>query len=118
MFIENTQEEKKEKSISNEPFKWPEEILNMIVPRRVVKFLRKCREKNRIYEQNNNADLDNGVYNEFVNEQEKEEGAMLKKESEESDEKKSPKLSKNSDQEKADSDGEDLMKSSSSSDSL
>lgn len=86
MFIENPAEEKKERSVSKEPFKWPEEILKMIVPRKVVKFMKKCREKNRIYEQNNNADLDNGVYNEFVNEQEKEEGAMLKKGSEESDE--------------------------------
>ncbi len=43
----------------------------------MIKFSTKCREKNRIYEQNNNADLDNGVYNEFVNEQEREEGALM-----------------------------------------
>lgn len=51
----------------------------MLVPRRTIKFSTKCREKNRIYEQNNNADLDNGVYNEFVNEQEREEGALMNK---------------------------------------
>jgi len=48
----------------------------MIKPRRCIKFSANCREKNRIYEQNNNAELDNGVYNEFVNEQEREEGAL------------------------------------------
>lgn len=95
MFIENPKEEKKVQPEKAEPFKWPEEITSMIVPRRVVKFARKCREKNRIYEQNNNADLDNGVYNEFVNEQEKEEGAMFKKSSSESEGKESPQLSKN-----------------------
>jgi len=40
--------------------------------------------------------LDNGVYNEFVNEQEKEEGAMFKKSSSESEGKESPHISKNS----------------------
>ena len=60
------------------PFEWPKEITNLIVGRKAIKFSNKCREKNRIYEQNNNADLDNGVYNEFVNEQEREEGALLK----------------------------------------
>jgi hypothetical protein len=57
-----------------------------VVPRKVIKFAKKCREKNRIYEQNNNADLDNGVYNECVNEQEKEEGIANKKESESDEE--------------------------------
>lgn len=35
----------------------------MIIPRRVIKFATKCRDFNRQYENNNNADLDNGVYN-------------------------------------------------------
>jgi hypothetical protein len=39
--------------------------------------------------------LDNGVYNEFVNEQEKEEGAMFKKSSSGSEGKESPQISKN-----------------------
>jgi len=83
MFIETTNSPAQEKS--NEQFKWPDEIIKLIVPRRVIKFAKKCREKNRIYEQNNNADLDNGVYNEFVNEQEKEEGELYKKESDDSE---------------------------------
>ena len=90
MFVENphpnaTPEEIEEHKARQNEYKWPDEILNMIVPRRHIKFLKKCRGKNRIYEQNNNADLDNGVYNEFVNEQEKEEGALYKKDSDESD---------------------------------
>ena len=59
------------------PFKWPREVIQMIKPRKIIRFSAKCREKNRIYEQNNNAELDNGVYNEFVNEQEREEGLMM-----------------------------------------
>ena len=59
------------------PFIWPKEVTELIAPRRIIKFSTNCREKNRIYEQNNNADLDNGVYNEFVNEQEREEGALM-----------------------------------------
>lgn len=109
MFIDQPNQPAKEKS--PEPFKWPDEILRMIMPRRVIKFAKKCREKNRIYEQNNNADLDNGVYNEFVNEQEKEEGAAYKKDSDESEEEKSPKLSKRS--LSSGSRGSELMKSSS-----
>jgi hypothetical protein len=109
MFIEQPNQPAKEKS--PEPFKWPDEIVRMIMPRRVIKFAKKCREKNRIYEQNNNADLDNGVYNEFVNEQEKEEGAAYKKDSDESEEEKSPKLSHKS--LSSGSRGSELMKSSS-----
>jgi hypothetical protein len=37
-----------------------------------MKFSKRCRDLNREYESNNNADLDNGVYNAFVNEQEAE----------------------------------------------
>ena len=59
------------------PFKWPKEVTDLLEPRRIVKFSTKCRDKNSIYEQNNYADLDNGVYNELVNEQEREEGALL-----------------------------------------
>ena len=39
---------------------------------KIIKFSKKCRDLNREYELNNNADLDNGVYNAFVNEQEME----------------------------------------------
>ena len=35
----------------------------MIVPKKVVKFGAKCRDLDRQYEQNNNDELDNGVYN-------------------------------------------------------
>ena len=48
MFIEQPNQPAKEKS--PEPFKWPEEITSLIMPRRVIKFAKKCREKNRIYE--------------------------------------------------------------------
>lgn len=51
---------------------WPEEIKMNIVNKKAVKFSAQCRDANRQYEQNNNADLDNGVYNEFINEQDKE----------------------------------------------
>ena len=37
-----------------------------------IRFSKRCRDLNREYEENNNADLDNGVYNAFVNEQEME----------------------------------------------
>ena len=37
-------------------------IQEMMVPRGAVKFSAKCKEIDRQYEQNNNADLDNGVY--------------------------------------------------------
>ena len=51
---------------------WPSHVLNMLQPKRsrIIKFSKKCRDLNREYESNNNADLDNGVYNAFVNEQE------------------------------------------------
>lgn len=39
---------------------------------KIIKFSKRCRDLNREYEENNNADLDNGVYNAFVNEQEME----------------------------------------------
>ena len=80
MFIDQGNQQIKEAKNDDPPFIWPKEITNMLVPRRTIKFSTKCREKNRIYEQNNNADLDNGVYNEFVNEQEREEGALMNKE--------------------------------------
>lgn len=35
----------------------------MIVPKRVLKFAPKVKDLDRQYEHNNNADLDNGVYN-------------------------------------------------------
>ena len=54
-------------------FEWPTEVREQIVGRRVIKYNALCRDMNRQYEQNNNADLDNGVYNKFINEQEQEE---------------------------------------------
>ncbi len=44
----------------------------MMVPKKVLKFNPKCKDLDRQYEQNNNADLDNGVYNNFMNDQEDE----------------------------------------------
>jgi hypothetical protein len=35
----------------------------MILPKRVLKFAPKVKDLDRQYEHNNNADLDNGVYN-------------------------------------------------------
>ena len=53
-----------------ELFDWPKEVLDMLQPKRskIIKFSHLCRDLNREYEKNNNADLDNGVYNAFVNE--------------------------------------------------
>ena len=42
----------------------------MIVPKKYLKFAPKCRDVDRQYEQNNNADLDNGVYNNCANDEE------------------------------------------------
>lgn len=48
--------------------------MELMQPKRskIIKFSKRCRDLNREYEENNNADLDNGVYNAFVNEQEME----------------------------------------------
>mgnify|MGYP006083255885 CR=1 FL=1 len=55
-------------------FIWPKTVIQNLFPKKskIIKFSKKCRDLNREYEQNNNADLDNGVYNAFVNEQEME----------------------------------------------
>ena len=58
-------EEGKEK-----PFIWPEEVRKLIVPKKVLKFAPKVKDLDRQYEHNNNADLDNGVYNNVGNEDE------------------------------------------------
>ena len=57
-----------------ELFDWPEEVIELLEPKKskIMRFSKKCRDLNREYEGNNNADLDNGVYNAFVNEQEME----------------------------------------------
>ena len=57
-----------------EKYEWPSFIKEMLQPKKskIMKFSQKCRDLNREYESNNNADLDNGVYNAFVNEQEAE----------------------------------------------
>ena len=41
-----------------------EGITPLIVPKDILTFEQKCREVNRQYMLNNNAELDNGVYNE------------------------------------------------------
>ena len=53
---------------------WPLEVLKLLQPKksRIIKFSKLCKDLNREYENNNNTDLDNGVYNAFVNELEKE----------------------------------------------
>lgn len=37
-------------------------MLNLVEPRKIIKFKAKLAEINRQYEMNNNAELDNGVY--------------------------------------------------------
>lgn len=53
-----------------ELFQWPEDITSQLRPKKckIIKYSKKCRDLNREYEMNNNADLDNGVYNAFVHE--------------------------------------------------
>lgn len=53
-----------------ELFDWPDSVKEILQPKKskIIKFSKKCRDLNREYECNNNADLDNGVYNAFVNE--------------------------------------------------
>lgn len=51
-------------------FQWPEEVRRMLVHKKVLRFAPKCKDVDRQYEQNNNADLDNGVYNNFLNDEE------------------------------------------------
>jgi hypothetical protein len=54
----------------NEPYQWPFDVLDLLEPKRsrIIKFSKLCKDLNREYEKNNNADLDNGVYNAFVKE--------------------------------------------------
>lgn len=61
--IQAVDEEGKER-----PYQWPEEVRKLIVPKRVLKFAPKVKDLDRQYEHNNNADLDNGVYNNIGNE--------------------------------------------------
>ena len=58
----------------DEVFEWPSYVIELMQPpkSKIIKFSKKCKDLNREYEGNNNADLDNGVYNAFVNEQEME----------------------------------------------
>ena len=57
-----------------ENFKWSDDVVELLEPKKskIIRFAKKCRDLNRQYEANNNADLDNGVYNAFINEQEAE----------------------------------------------
>ena len=54
----------------DEEFEWPSYVKELMQPKKskIIKFSKKCKDLNREYESNNNADLDNGVYNAFVNE--------------------------------------------------
>lgn len=47
-------------------------IREFMQDRKCVKFHARCRDVNRQYELNNNCELDNGVYNKFMLEEEKE----------------------------------------------
>ena len=47
-----------------------------LVESHAIKYGKRVREINRVYEQNNNADLDNGVINEAIEQQELEEAAL------------------------------------------
>jgi len=51
-------------------FDWPEEVTGLLEPKRskIIKYSKKCRDLNRQYENNNNAEADNGVYIDFVTE--------------------------------------------------
>jgi hypothetical protein len=61
--VQTLDEEGKEK-----PYQWPDEVRKLIVPKRILKFAPKVKDLDRQYEHNNNADLDNGVYNNIGNE--------------------------------------------------
>ena len=52
------------------PYIWPEEVRKLIVHKKILKFAPKVKDLDRQYEHNNNADLDNGVYNNVGNEDE------------------------------------------------
>lgn len=54
--------------VEGEPYQWPEEVRRLVLPKRVLKFAPKVKDLDRQYEHNNNADLDNGVYNNIGNE--------------------------------------------------
>lgn len=45
----------------------------LIVDKKVIKYANRVKDLNRQYEMNNNCDLDNGVYNKFVNQSSSEE---------------------------------------------
>lgn len=53
-------------TISSQPEEVKQEIKEMLIGGRVIKFNSKCRDFNRQYEMNNNCELDNGVYNKFM----------------------------------------------------
>ena len=44
-----------------------EELDALILDKKVIKYANRVKDLNRQYEMNNNCDLDNGVYNKFVN---------------------------------------------------
>jgi hypothetical protein len=64
------------KSHISDNFHLDESIQNLIMPKDVLIFADKCKEINRQYMLNNNAELDNGVYNEEEKPKEEEDGLM------------------------------------------
>jgi hypothetical protein len=40
---------------------------SLILDKKVIRYANRVKDLNRQYEMNNNCDLDNGVYNKFVN---------------------------------------------------
>lgn len=63
-------------SDKDSPFDWSDSVKELIVPRRCLKFAPRCKDLNRQYEQNNNDELDNGVYNDAFNDEDEEEGLL------------------------------------------
>ena len=66
--VSEVQQTLDEEGKDQRPYQWPEEVRRLIVPKRILKFAPKVKDLDRQYEHNNNADLDNGVYNNIGNE--------------------------------------------------
>ena len=62
----------------------------LILDKRVIKYANRVKDLNRQYEMNNNCDLDNGVYNKFVNQSSSDEEGQDQMQTSEEDEEESP----------------------------
>lgn len=51
-------------------FEMSDSIKELLESKRIIKFAARCRDIDRQYEINNNADLDNGVYHKYAEEEE------------------------------------------------